>query len=81
MGANSSGRKWSARVLLALAGIGIIAKVLMLLEAVLSGNSLALARQFDITNPSLIGIIWPISLIAYFFVRPGPKPASSAGNG
>jgi hypothetical protein len=81
MGESSSGRKWLARALLALAGIGIIAKVLMVLEAVLSGNSLALARQFDITNPSLIGIVWPISLIAYFFVRSGPKPASSGAEG
>jgi predicted MFS family arabinose efflux permease len=57
-GGGSSGRRWSARVLLALVVIGIVVRV---------GN-LAFPRQFDIVNPSLIATVSPLCLVAYFFV-------------
>lgn len=65
--AASSGRKWTARVLLALAGLWIVVKAL---EVISSGGGLALARTLDVTNPSLFGIVGFISFISYFFVRP-----------
>jgi hypothetical protein len=61
----STGRKWSARVLLAIAGLWIVVSVLM----VLSGHR-SLLDALDFTNPSFLGIVGFLSLIAYFCVRP-----------
>jgi len=65
-GGSSSGRRWAARVLLGLAVILIVVKATMVLQSLLSGSSIALSRQFE----SLIGVVSPLCLVAYFFVRP-----------
>ncbi len=78
MDTGSSGRKWSARVLLALVGLWIVIKVVMLLRTISSGSSLALVSQFDVTNPSGATIIGIVSLIAYFFVRPKKSKVDDA---
>ena len=59
----SSGRKLTARVLLALVWFWIIFKVWQLV-ADFSSDAL------DISNPSLLGLVGFGSLIAYFFVTP-----------
>lgn len=80
MAENSSGRKSASRVLLVLGSICLALKVVFLLQAFSTGNSLVIARELDFTNPSLIGLLWPVCLIAYFFVKPGGKKARSEQN-
>jgi hypothetical protein len=76
MDTSSSGRTWSARVLLALAAFWIVVSVIF----VLSGKR-SLAHALDFTNPSPLGLIGFFSLIAYFLVRPRTKPTiQSTGN-
>jgi drug/metabolite transporter superfamily protein YnfA len=65
---SSTGRKWSARVLLALSGLWIVVSVMM----VLSGQR-SLLDALDISNPSILGIVGFISVIAYFVVRPNKQ--------
>jgi hypothetical protein len=62
----SSGRKWLARVLLALFVLWIVVKVIRVASI---GDSYLLSREFDFMNPSGFGIVGFMSLIAYFFVR------------
>jgi hypothetical protein len=63
----SSGRQWTARLLLGFVALWAVAKVIEILSDGIS------ARALDITNPSGLGILAFVSFVAYFFVRPGKQ--------
>lgn len=73
----SSGRKWTARVLLALAWLWIVFKFGEVISQIKIANNLGLpyssyisVNTLDVSNPSPLGIVGFFSFIAYFFVRP-----------
>lgn len=68
--AASSGRKWTAWILLAVVLIWVLVKAVDIFQAMSSGSGFAMAQAVDFTNPSRLSIIGVGSIIAYFFVRP-----------